>query len=44
MIFLLGIFLGFVAGFVVAGLCNAAREKVPNTRTARVPEVFKGAA
>jgi hypothetical protein len=44
MLFLLGLFLGFVIGIIVAGLCNAAREKAPDIRSARSPEVMKGAA
>jgi hypothetical protein len=30
MLFLLGLFLGFVLGFFVAALCNIAGEKAPN--------------
>jgi ABC-type lipoprotein release transport system permease subunit len=34
MLFLLGLFLGCAVGFIVAALCNAARDKTPALSTA----------
>jgi len=45
MLFLLGLFLGFVLGFIVAALCFIAKEKTPNVSAeSSGHEVVEGAA
>jgi predicted outer membrane lipoprotein len=45
MLFLLGLFLGCAFGFIVACLCNIAREKTSSLSTeSGSPEVMEGTA